>query len=225
MVGPIAPERNPPINPQYYEPSRFVISDIVVGTNGGDFSITGATQTNPCVLTCNGNFDEGDVIKITNVVGMTQLNNNDYSVISSSSTSVSIDIDATGFTAYVSGGVAFRYIIPEFDILSSDQILVTTTEDTNYVVGQLVRLLIPNGYGSTQLSNRSAYVAVIQNPNQVILNISSINVSQFIPSPSNVRNVPQILAIGDGNTGNINMEGRINQSTSIPGSFINISPL
>jgi len=31
IVGPVAPYSNPPINPQYYKPSRFVISDISIG--------------------------------------------------------------------------------------------------------------------------------------------------------------------------------------------------
>jgi hypothetical protein len=33
IVGPIAPENNPPIEPQYYEPSRFVITGITLGVN------------------------------------------------------------------------------------------------------------------------------------------------------------------------------------------------
>lgn len=32
IVGPIAPENNPPINPQFFNPSRFVISNITLGT-------------------------------------------------------------------------------------------------------------------------------------------------------------------------------------------------
>lgn len=31
IIGPIAPENNPPITPQFYNPSRFVISNIALG--------------------------------------------------------------------------------------------------------------------------------------------------------------------------------------------------
>lgn len=69
-------------------------------------AITGASQTDPCVLDCTAQFPEGQLITITGVEGMVQLNGNTYFVLSSSPTQVTIDVDATGFTAYDSGGIA-----------------------------------------------------------------------------------------------------------------------
>ncbi len=74
--------------------------------SSASFAITGATQTNPCIITCAGKFEVGQLIKITGVVGMTELNGNIYNVISSTDTDVTIEVDATGFTAYISGGQA-----------------------------------------------------------------------------------------------------------------------
>lgn len=68
-------------------------------------AITGASQADPCVLTCTGDFENGTILQISGVVGMTELNGNSYQVISSTTTLVTIDVDATGFNAYVSGGM------------------------------------------------------------------------------------------------------------------------
>lgn len=71
-------------------------------------NITGATQANPCVLTAVDADDiaDGDFVTIASVGGMTELNGNTYEVLSSTSTTLTIDVDATGFTAYTSGGTA-----------------------------------------------------------------------------------------------------------------------
>ncbi len=68
------------------------------------FSITGASQTYPLVLTTNAGYSADQLILIKNVMGMTQLNGNYYNVISSTATTVTIDVDATGFSLYTSGG-------------------------------------------------------------------------------------------------------------------------
>ncbi len=87
----------------------FTLSDdqmLIPNGVASTFPITGATQTNPCILTCTGNFESGEVIFITGVNGMTQLNGNYYTVISSTLTTVTIQVDATGFDTYQSGGTA-----------------------------------------------------------------------------------------------------------------------
>lgn len=71
-------------------------------------TITGATQAHPCVLTATAADDiaVGDFVTIASVSGMTELNSNTYEVLSVTSTTLTIDVDATGFTAYASGGTA-----------------------------------------------------------------------------------------------------------------------
>jgi hypothetical protein len=100
---------------------------------------------------------------------------------------------------------------------------VTTTVDHDYVIGQLCRLIIPPQNGCIQLNESQGIVIQIPSSDQVVLNIdSSRNVSQF--QTSSAKTQPQILPIGDYNEGAINSQGRINNITFIPGSFINISP-
>lgn len=107
---------------------------------------------------------------------------------------------------------------------------VTATADMNYVIGQLVRLIIPPPYGSYQLNNMSGYVLSLPSSTQVEISIdSSQNVDAYIayvqPTiPTSAQTVAQIIAIGDVNQGAINATGRVNNGTFIPGSFINISP-
>jgi len=114
-----------------------------------------------------------------------------------------------------------RFVISAIS-LNGATITVTTTEDMNYVVGQLVRLIIPPPFGSRQLNDQEAYVISIPAANQVTLDISSYNVDPFINSAFTTK--AQILAIGNIANGQINSSGRSATGTYIPGSFINISP-
>lgn len=135
IVGPIPPESNPPINPQYYEPSRFVISALSFGTTT----------------------------------------------------------------------------------------LVTTSVDHNYVIGQNIRLLMAPTYGAYQLNGQTGYVLSIPSTTQVVVGINSNNTDAFNPSGTGTTS-PQIIAIGDINSGQTNSSGPSSVSTFVPGSFINISP-
>lgn len=69
-------------------------------------TITGATQANPAVLTAVNSFIAGQLVTITGVVGMTQLNGNTYVISAATPTTITIVVDSTGFGAYVSGGLA-----------------------------------------------------------------------------------------------------------------------
>lgn len=133
--GPTPPESNPPINPQYFSPKRYVISSVVLG------------------------------------------------------------------------------ITTE----------ITTAVDNDYVIGQLVRVIIPYGYGTYQLNNQQGYVIGIISSNQVVLDINSQNYDNFNGSYTHNLTPPQIIAIGDVGNGTTNNMGRVLNATFIPGSFINIS--
>lgn len=92
----------------------------------------------------------------------------------------------------------------------------------NYVIGQLVRILIPAQCGAFELNNQEGYVIAIPGTNQVTINLNSSKASPFNASGS--KTPPQIVAVGDTNSGPTNT-GRLNQTTYIQGSFINISPV
>lgn len=144
ISGPIAPERNPNIHPEWYLPSRFVIASIENG-------LTTTVTMNPSVI--------------------------------------------QGVTIY-----------------------------PNYVIGQQVRFNIPNPYGIQQINEQTGFVISIPSSLEVIVDIDSSSFDQFNSSPSNSNQVPQIIGMGDVNTGVINASGRVNLGTFVPGAFIDISP-
>jgi hypothetical protein len=98
----------------------------------------------------------------------------------------------------------------------------------DYVIGQLVRLIIPPSFGIRQLNEMQGYVIEIPAANQVRLDIDSRGMDAFVSSSATTK--AQILAIGDINTGYVSSTGRSiptidgNTQIEIPGSFINISP-
>jgi hypothetical protein len=87
------------IGTQYY-------TDNSLGSFNVGKTITGATQTNPCEITSNGHgLSNGNTVRITGVVGMTQLNNQTYTVTVTGVNTFTIGIDASIFpTPYASGG-------------------------------------------------------------------------------------------------------------------------
>jgi hypothetical protein len=137
ISGPIAPENNPPINPQYYLPSAFQIAAIINGRTT----------------------------------------------------------------------------------------LVTTTVNQDYVIGQEVRFLISQLYGERQLNQKTGFILSIPAPDQFVVDIDSTFYDLFVANPNSGTTQPQVVAIGDVNTGTINPTGRSTNLTYVPGSFIDISPL
>jgi hypothetical protein len=73
-------------------------------------TITAATQADPCSITATAHgFNTGDSVTITGVVGMTELNDNSYTITVVDADTFTLDsTDSTAFTAYTSGGTATR---------------------------------------------------------------------------------------------------------------------
>jgi hypothetical protein len=67
-------------------------------------TITGATNAYPTVITVNNALSANQMILIQGVQGMTQLNGNVYQIISRNSTTITINVDSTGFGIYTTGG-------------------------------------------------------------------------------------------------------------------------
>jgi hypothetical protein len=69
-------------------------------------AITGITQASPAVVTAVGHgLEDGDVVEITAVVGMTEVNSGRYIIeVLTVDTFALLGVDSTGYGAYVSGG-------------------------------------------------------------------------------------------------------------------------
>lgn len=100
---------------------------------------------------------------------------------------------------------------------------VTTSEDHDYVIGNLVRIHIPIDYQPRKMNEQTGIVITIPADNQVEIDIDSSTYNSY--SAGVGKQIPQIAAIGDYNSGYQSSTGPIVTSINIPGSYINISPV
>lgn len=110
------------------------------GGYGSSFNITGITPATTTVLTITSNFVAGQTIQINGVGGMVELNGNSYVVLSSTPTTVTIDVDSIGFTAYTAGGIA-----------SSRQNMI------NYLTGEAKDIFFPSNIPKGANINAQCY--------------------------------------------------------------------
>ncbi len=109
------------------------------------------------------------------------------------------------------------------DISLGQTTTVTTTVDHDYVIGQEIRLLIPPSFGCRQLNQQTGFVISIPAADEVVVDIYSLGGDSFVSSSASTQ--PQIVAVGDVNSGPTNTNGRVSNISYINGSFINISPV
>jgi len=107
--------------------------------------------------------------------------------------------------------------------ISQTQTRIVTTEDNQFVVGQVVRFNIPIGDGMEGLNGTQANVISITDATTFIVGFDTTGFNAF-NSSGNSKQLPYVVPIGDVNSGPINSSGRINNTIYIQGSFINISP-
>lgn len=76
-------------------------------------TITAITKANPAVVSSTGHgYTNGDIVKITGVVGMVELNDRAFVVAASATDSFSLSgVDSTNYTTYVSGGAAAKVTV------------------------------------------------------------------------------------------------------------------
>ena len=122
---------------------RVVVDGGLVVDSGSQFTISGATQANPIVVTATGHtYSDGDEVFISGVVGMTELNGRQLLVASSAANTFELqdkagtDVDSTGYTAYASAGTAsliYEIVTPyptadlrELDYVQSADVMTLT---------------------------------------------------------------------------------------------------
>ena len=118
---------------------RFIYNGSPVLENA--FSITGATQANPCVIQVTGNnFIVGDWIYIANINGMTQLDGRFFNVLGVTGNAVTLgtltggNIDSTSYSPYTNNGTVQRiYTIPS-PYSSNDLAMLKFAQSTNQMI-------------------------------------------------------------------------------------------
>ncbi len=208
---PIPPYSNPPIEPQFYQPNRFVISAITLG------------RTTTVSTTLDMNYVVGQLVRliIPPPFGSYQLNEIKGYVLSiPSSTQVVIDIDssqnvnqfiADPYTATITGATqASNAVLTANNSFGGGLLTITGVEGMTEL----------NGANRQILSRTSTTITLDLDSTLFGIYTSGGLATLQVP----ILGYPQILAIGDINFGGINGSGRVNLNTSVPGAFINISP-
>jgi len=113
-------------------------------------TISGATAANPVVITATGhNLVDGETITIKSVVGMTELNNKEYTVANKTANTFELSgVDGTAYTAYSSAGTA--------------QKLYTTVSGLDHLEGETV-IALADGNLTEGLTVTSGVVTLTNN--------------------------------------------------------------
>lgn len=110
-------------------------------------------------------------------------------------------------------------------ITNGQTTVVTTSVDHGFVVGNSVQFVIPLQWGIRQLSGKTGYV-LSTTSDTVTVNIDSSQFDSFstpIVTLPTVIDQPQILPVGDGNTGYLTPNVS-DPALQIPGTFRNTYP-
>lgn len=92
-------------------------------------AITAITAASPgSVTSASHGFSTGDVITISGVVGMTEVNDTDFTITVSNANTYTIGVDTSSYTAYSSGGYGYK---AEYDDFASSLYAVGILTDSD----------------------------------------------------------------------------------------------
>jgi len=107
--------------------------------------ITGATQANPVVITCAAHgLTTGDLVDISDVTGMTELNLNRYKVGGTTTNTFELqmeaggNVDGTNYTEYIEGGNARKTVTTLSGFRHLEGMPITILANGNEVTGKTV---------------------------------------------------------------------------------------
>lgn len=165
-------------------------------------TITAVTQANPAQVTsANHGLATGDVITISNVVGMTELNGNTYTITVVNANAFTLNgTDSTGYSAYVSGGnwtssTSFSFTLfgnnvnpfpqPNFGILSTQLVIggIDVNGDPIRIIDDGGGVVNAQGIGSNTTTGKLIFVQQNAVGNNVYLDNSNVQ-QQAIPNLS-----------------------------------------
>lgn len=111
-------------------------------------NITGATRANPVTITSNGHgLTDGNRVRITGVVGMTQLNNNIYTVANATTNTFQLSgINGSSYSNYSSGGLIRQCINTNCEV---------TVTANNHGLNNNDHIVISGVHGMTQINTGS----------------------------------------------------------------------
>ncbi len=175
--------------------------------------ITNAQQTNPAQITSpNHQLQNGSIITIINVLGMIELNGNSYTVTVLDLNNFTLNgVDATGFTAYISGGTwtsdnTFSFTLfgnnqnpfpqPNFGILSTQVVIggIDVNGNAIRVIDDGGAVVDSFGIGSNTTTGKLLFINQNNVGNNVYLDSSNVQNPAIPPlSPLPIPSPPSPL--------------------------------
>ena len=171
----------------------------------------------------------------SSTTGMIQMCGMPFKVSAATATTFTVVWTATGsnYTALSASptGAYYRKVLNPYlylpgvtfiSAINTSTSLITTTTNHNYVVGQEVAFRIPSAWGTTQLNslpNNSipgspiyGYVTAVNSNTTFTVNISMTGYTAFNPNVTIAQvqaglSFPQVVAVGDVNTGGVQYSG------------------
>lgn len=175
-------------------------------------AVSSVSQASPAVVTTAAphNLNTGDLVRLTNVTGMTQISGLDFTVTVTGATTFTIPLDTSGFATPGSAG-AMRKLqpplyVPELRVITSITAaspgVVTTATNHGFNSGDQVRIDIPSpSLGMNQLNGQVVTVTALSETTFSIgVNTSAYTPFAFPASGSSAFTVAQVVPIGDANS-------------------------
>ena len=82
------------------------------------------------------------------------------------------------------------------NITNEQNATVTTLSNHGYIVGQIIRIVVPIDFGMTQINGLTGTIISIPALNQISVDINSSSFDQF-SIPVVITNVPQTIPVGE----------------------------
>jgi len=121
-------------------------------------TITGASKTNPVVITAANTFVNGESVKIAGVAGMTELNGNVYTVANRTAGNFQLlGLNGTAFGTYTGGGTASK--------------VVSTVTGLSHLLGQTVRIFADGAQQTDKLVTAPGNVTLDAPSNSVVVGL------------------------------------------------------
>jgi hypothetical protein len=160
-------------------------------------AITGITQANPAVVTAASHgLSNGDRVFITSVVGMSQVNNLEFTVANATTNTFELSgIDSTGFDAYTSGGAVGKIV----EVTTT--YTVTEIFEINHAQSADVVFLAHKGHAPAKLTRTSA----------TSFTLSDVD---FVDGPYLDENISSTTLYASADTGSVTITASANLFTS-----------
>jgi hypothetical protein len=166
------------------------ISAVEVGetTLGPPLTGSGISMANPAVVTItNHGLSTGDSVLLEGTTGMLQVVGFVFQITRTGANTFTIPLNTSGFAAAATAVVARKVIYPDLykpsakfvsAITSATSAVVTTTSAHNFLVGERVRLIVPDFFGMSQIDGVAGEVTAITTTT-VTLDINSSAFTAF----------------------------------------------